>query len=622
MVLVEQATQEVPSASGAAEVSPSGLPQKKARNKLFIKTDTSDDDQPPSRLEQIPLEILAEILAYAPNPSVILSLARCSKYFCHTLVNNPSTAFIWRNARERFELTGGVKLPAPTRNFTEASHTVKTRGSKCASDVELWSAAHRGRISLERLTTMSTEDHPRYKGIKSWIPCFEAADPHNEVRLVRKQDWVEAVDEYNRAFLEPSTLEDFLEKKQLLAKKLAAVYEISKSLLLFKHTWRSDYSAVQYKNEATALRIASREGWNVYDMIGTKSFGLLYRSKTAVLESINHEDYMMIRDQVDKEMVEHRSRLARRQREAAYKKRREDVAAHYTRLKSAPSPVEVLPSLLDFRGLSVIKVLQGQPSDKETGIADELKDNKLVHDLLVDNLSQWREVARSTLAGILGFPGWKTASKTKLHPVDRLTARFICKSCSKQARTTWNATLFEPDAKAIDAVNIILAAIGTTAEDLHAKDMADEMQSRLLCTACPAPIAVTFEMAVRHGKRHEHPAFELASEEHDERLHLYGPCPIQSGLAAKLMGGGAEARSKKRYACRHCQQAAREAALAARTTAPIRSATDGAADKDAPSVVPASNDSSAPQDDQRRAAKMAKGQAFSFDGLRSHLKEK
>lgn len=120
------------------------------------------------------------------------------------------------------------------------------------------------------------------------------------------------------------------------------------------------------------------------------------------------------------------------------------------------------------------------------------------------------------------------------------------------------------------------------------------------------------------------------------------------------MGGGAEARSKKRYACRHCQQAAREAALAARTTAPIRSATDGAADKDAPSVVPASNDSSAPQDgdrslagsphprvtpadavgvtnteapdsrkrDQRRAAKMAKGQAFSFDGLRSHLKEK
>ena len=122
MVLVEQATQEVPSASGAAEVSPSGLPQKKARNKLFIKKDTSDDDQPPSRLEQIPLEILAEILAYAPNPSVILSLARCSKYFCHTLVNNPSTAFIWRNARERFELTGGVKLPAPTRNLTEASY--------------------------------------------------------------------------------------------------------------------------------------------------------------------------------------------------------------------------------------------------------------------------------------------------------------------------------------------------------------------------------------------------------------------------------------------------------------------------------------------------------------------
>lgn len=182
----------------------------------------------------------------------------------------------------------------------------------------------------------------------------------------------------------------------------------------------------------------------------------------------------MVRDQVDKEMVEHRTRVSRREAEAAYKMRREDVAAHYTRLKSAPNPVEVLPSLPEFRKLSVMKVLQGRGGAKDAGVGEELKDSKLVHALLANNLSQWREEARSALAGVLGFPGWRTASKKKVHPVDRLTARFICKKCSskgkggealtfaeacghrcaclnkkQRARETWSASLFEPDVKVL-----------------------------------------------------------------------------------------------------------------------------------------------------------------------------
>ena len=183
---------------------------------------------------------------------------------------------------------------------------------------------------------------------------------------------------------------------------------------------------------------------------------------------------MLIRDQVDQEMVEHLTRVARRQAEAAYQKRREDVAAHYTRLKSAPNPVEVLPALPEFRKLSVMKVMQGKPSDGEVGVAEELKHSKLVHELLTDNLNKWREEARSALAGVLGFAGWKSASKTKVHPVDRLTARFICKKCSskrrggealtfadacghrcaglnkkQRAREAWSASLFQPDVKVL-----------------------------------------------------------------------------------------------------------------------------------------------------------------------------
>ena len=199
-----------------------------------------------------------------------------------------------------------------------------------------------------------------------------------------------------------------------------------------------------------------------------------YFSLRVITQRLSLSEYKLIRDQVDQEVVEHRANVARREAEAAYKKRREDVAAHYTRLKSAPNAGEVLPTLSEFRKLSVMKVMQGKASDKDAGVGKELKDSKLVNELLTENLKQWREEARSALAGVLGFPGWKSASKKKLHPVDRLTARFICKKCSskgrggerltfaeacghhcaglnkkQRARETWSASLFEPDAKVL-----------------------------------------------------------------------------------------------------------------------------------------------------------------------------
>jgi hypothetical protein len=47
-----------------------------------------------------PLEILAEILSYVNSPQDILSVARCSKHLCTTLVNT-SNVMIWRRARRR-----------------------------------------------------------------------------------------------------------------------------------------------------------------------------------------------------------------------------------------------------------------------------------------------------------------------------------------------------------------------------------------------------------------------------------------------------------------------------------------------------------------------------------------
>lgn len=85
---------------------------------------------------------------------------------------------------------------------------------------------------------------------------------------VRKRDWQDAVDEYNRALLEPDTLQEFLAKKRLLAKKIAAVHtvralehcagrtpheelqQLSKQLTHFRDEWQSLLFVTKQNNEA------------------------------------------------------------------------------------------------------------------------------------------------------------------------------------------------------------------------------------------------------------------------------------------------------------------------------------------------------------------------------------
>ena len=71
----------------------------------------------PSYLDDLPVEILAEILSYTTTRD-ILSLTRASKYFCHTLCNK-SHDFVWKKARARFS---PAAIPDPTPNFTEPAY--------------------------------------------------------------------------------------------------------------------------------------------------------------------------------------------------------------------------------------------------------------------------------------------------------------------------------------------------------------------------------------------------------------------------------------------------------------------------------------------------------------------
>lgn len=71
-----------------------------------------------SCLERVPLEILAEILSYAGSPQDILSVTRCSKHLCTTLLN-PSNVMIWRRARTHCAVSG---LPPPMPWWSESAY--------------------------------------------------------------------------------------------------------------------------------------------------------------------------------------------------------------------------------------------------------------------------------------------------------------------------------------------------------------------------------------------------------------------------------------------------------------------------------------------------------------------
>ena len=71
-----------------------------------------------SCLEFIPLEILAEVLSYVNSPKDVLSVARCSKHLCATLLN-PSNVTIWRRSRRHCVVPD---LPPPLPGWSEPAY--------------------------------------------------------------------------------------------------------------------------------------------------------------------------------------------------------------------------------------------------------------------------------------------------------------------------------------------------------------------------------------------------------------------------------------------------------------------------------------------------------------------
>lgn len=195
-----------------------------------------------------------------------------------------------------------------------------------------------------------------------------------------------------------------------------------------------------------------------------------------------------MRDQIEVELLKLQEKHERRIKETSLMENRKDVGDLYNNLRSKKA-YDLLPSLPTFRQLPVVSLLQAgrHQGKQEKRIANTLQGNALMQNLLDQQIHQWAEAAKQDLAVVLGYPkDWKTVSSLVLHPVQRVTARFLCAKCKsvekkykmdgcldfagacahvcrskngrndKGKKAVWNSTKFVKDEKVCSTLKIYL----------------------------------------------------------------------------------------------------------------------------------------------------------------------
>jgi hypothetical protein len=139
-----------------------------------------------------------------------------------------------------------------------------------------------------------------------------------------------------------------------------------------------------------------------------------------------------MKNDIEAELLAYSAKADNRKTEISLMHNRKDIAGLYERLRSGTVHT-YLPSLATFRQLPVISMLQTAERDKKSPSAVEtLEKNPVMNDLLNNQLKKWIDKAKMDFGVILGFPkNWKHASKNILHPVERVTARFVCTRCQR-----------------------------------------------------------------------------------------------------------------------------------------------------------------------------------------------
>ncbi|THH11406.1 hypothetical protein EW146_g8053 [Bondarzewia mesenterica] len=570
-----------------------------------------------SYLDRLPLELLSLILSFVASPKDVLAVARCNKHLCATLLNK-ANAFVWRTAR-KICLSGQLQAPPPGWSEPAFAAFVFDGGfcepvcqHTAARDI-LLSAPH---YSVVRDFIMQCiprlEEHDWVDGISS---------SHQPEFVCRKSDWDGLINEYNRIIRMGGTAYDFL----------TACIDFYLALLNKR------------ANIKQAISFAKTEGWDVENLLHTPTYGSMHRYRTNCLKAITLGDFRLLRTRIASEVFEITEKRKRQLSEHADQTRRADIARHYQRIKSAGTHA-ILPTLLEFRRLPVIKLLQSKDA---SSLESELKESGLVADLIRDDVKKWVEAARGALAKVLGYPVWQNLSKKgpASVPRDYVEAGSLdfrgacaheCPNLTKEQKRNqvWSAENFIPDRKGVDVLFQVLALAGINDEDPSARHNLIALGLCFLCKSCDPPIAMDCRRLAGHSKRHDAMQVYLITAAEADSMMKY---PYAHGSRKKLVGFSQQekkTRSTKNFGCRHCLQT------------PVRQQEQVPIQELVPSPKKVAVQEQAPQEQDplqeqvslqeqtlantshtpKRAAGTrtvaAKPRLFIFDGLISHLKEK
>ncbi|KAG6865959.1 hypothetical protein C0991_010214 [Blastosporella zonata] len=475
---------------------------------------------------------------------------------------------------------------------------------------------------------------PHDEEIKQCIPWVENNEcllPNKfgskHVKLYRDSDSV-------REALDCIATNDYLENNKAKIALIIKYMEFCTKLDEWKALRQHSYTSNEAINDGFARMIAT-------------TYGL----KNQRIERVTQSDYNSVASKVERLLIKLADARERKGREAVYLKNRTDVAEHYQRLRSKQPPV-ALPSLEVFRRLPIIEMVQGTspatveypPKEGSLSVAATLRNQKWVADRLETELQQWKDKAKKDLGAVLGFPNWKTASSMIVHPVGRISARFLCKICSKVSaryreddcldfagacahacRTKkkdkrvdgiWTASNFVKDTKAIAALNKVFTLFDVDESLSNAFLILACQGARVMCTTCQPGIVMDYQYGIGHSHRHERMDMKLIS--HAEAINLLQQSPFVPSIV-RLISGSAPRKKAVRadvnFGCRHCLN------LELASVVPVETGEQNSAVKAETTAIPDNANVNQAAEGKHRKAKPVE-KRFSFPGITSHLKEK
>ncbi|KAI0296397.1 hypothetical protein BC826DRAFT_1004776, partial [Russula brevipes] len=451
-----------------------------------------------SRLERVPLEILAEILLYMNSPKDVLSVARCSKNLCATLLN-PSNVMIWRRARAHCVVPG---LPPPPPGWSESAYAafIFDRGNCCGVSLDeylqLENDIRRQRQILEHAKILHrwslTWSH-KYRDIR-------VSNAHFARKLATESGW-------NLEDLLATPTYGSLHRNYGVC--LEAISDGDVRLLLTRidaeilskaeNTERRQRAHAQQFRELPIIN-ALQDRDDSMPVVSTRSSSARLTQTPRVLDS-ELRCSKLIGNMVDSDIK-----------------------------KWADAALAAFDSLL------------GQPNWKSAS-------TKFLHPA--------ERVTARFICTLCSSPPQRCATVESLDFREACAHQCVRHSKTSTAKKRWCADQFVVDQKAIAVLSQAVSLVGLRAENRDSVDELERKGAVFGCKSCNFAVVMNFQRLARHCHRHEEMQVRLISRA--EGFVLGINYPYEAGSFARYSARSKEAKEMaqmKVFGCRHCQRKA------------------------------------------------------------------